>query len=64
VAQAAELTDIRGEKVASIQRAIVSGTYNVPATEVAGKVMDSMLSGGVLSAVSVPGAAGREGNQE
>jgi anti-sigma28 factor (negative regulator of flagellin synthesis) len=31
------------EKVAAIQQALVSGTYNVRATEVAGKMIDHML---------------------
>jgi anti-sigma28 factor (negative regulator of flagellin synthesis) len=29
--------------VAAIQQALVSGTYNVPASEVAGKMMDHMM---------------------
>ncbi|HVT99297.1 MAG TPA: flagellar biosynthesis anti-sigma factor FlgM [Acidobacteriaceae bacterium] len=36
-------SDVRMEKVAAIQQAVVSGTYNVPATEVAGKMIDHML---------------------
>jgi negative regulator of flagellin synthesis FlgM len=34
---------VRMDKVASIQAALASGTYNVPASAVASKVMDSML---------------------
>jgi|SRR6516165_4743832 flagellar biosynthesis anti-sigma factor FlgM len=64
VAQASDLTDVRAEKVASIRLAIASGTYDVPATAVAGKVMDSMLSGGVLSGVPGGAAAVHEENQE
>ena len=36
-------SDVRMEKVAAIQQALVSGTYNVPASEVAGKMMDHMM---------------------
>ena len=35
--------DVRTEKVAALKSAIESGTYQVPATAVAGKLMDSML---------------------
>ena len=31
------------EKVAEIQQALASGTYNVPAAAVAGKMIDQML---------------------
>jgi anti-sigma28 factor (negative regulator of flagellin synthesis) len=31
------------DKVAAIQQALASGTYNVPASEVAGKMIDQML---------------------
>jgi negative regulator of flagellin synthesis FlgM len=46
VAAAASATpdsDVRMEKVAAIQQALASGTYNIPASEVAGKMMDHML---------------------
>jgi anti-sigma28 factor (negative regulator of flagellin synthesis) len=33
------------ERVAAVQGAIAAGTYSVPASKVAGKVMDAMLSG-------------------
>ena len=33
---------VRGEKVAAIQGALASGTYSVPASAVATKVVDSM----------------------
>jgi anti-sigma28 factor (negative regulator of flagellin synthesis) len=31
------------EKVAAVQSALVSGTYNVPASAVAGKMIDQLL---------------------
>lgn len=34
---------VRMDKVASIQAALASGTYNVPASAVASRVIDSML---------------------
>ena len=34
---------VRADKVASIQAALTDGTYDVPASAVASKVMDSML---------------------
>ena len=33
------------DKVAGIQAALAAGTYNVPAADVATKVVDSMLGG-------------------
>jgi negative regulator of flagellin synthesis FlgM len=36
---------VRTDKVASIQAALAAGTYNVPASAVASKVVDSMLGG-------------------
>ena len=39
-------SDVRTDKVASIQAALASGSYNVPASAVASKMVDSMLSGG------------------
>jgi negative regulator of flagellin synthesis FlgM len=36
-------TDVRTEKVAAIQAAIQAGTYQVPASAVAQKLIDSML---------------------
>ncbi len=44
VSQAASASDVRLEKVASVKSALEAGTYNVPASAVAGKVVDSMLS--------------------
>jgi len=46
VAQAASDGGVRAEKVAEIQAAIQSGTYSVPASAVASKMVDSMLNGG------------------
>jgi negative regulator of flagellin synthesis FlgM len=36
---------VRMDKVAAIQSALAAGTYNVPASAVASKVMDSMMGG-------------------
>ena len=43
VAQTASDSDVRMDKVASIQAALASGTYNVPASAVASKMVDVML---------------------
>jgi negative regulator of flagellin synthesis FlgM len=43
VSEAASGDGVRMDKVASIQAALASGTYNVPASAVAGKLIDSML---------------------
>jgi negative regulator of flagellin synthesis FlgM len=43
VALTAADSDVRLDKVANIQAALASGTYNVPATEVASKMVDTML---------------------
>ena len=45
VAQTAGEDGVRTEKVASIQAALASGTYSVPAPAVASRVVDSMLGG-------------------
>ncbi len=37
---------VRMETVATIQAALAAGTYNVPASAVASKLVDAMLSGG------------------
>ncbi len=42
-AAAAPDSDVRMDKVSAIQQALASGTYNVPASEVAGKMIDQML---------------------
>ena len=44
VSQTAGDTGVRMDKVASIQSALAEGTYNVSASAVASKVVDSMLS--------------------
>jgi negative regulator of flagellin synthesis FlgM len=43
VAQTAADSDIRLDKVAGIQSALAAGTYNVPASAVASKMVDAML---------------------
>ena len=45
VAQTAADPGVRPEKVAAIQAAIAAGTYHVPSSAVAAKVIDSMLKG-------------------
>ena len=46
VAQSAGASDVRWDKVASIQSALQSGTYNVSAADVAQKVISSLLAQG------------------
>ncbi len=41
--QAASDSDVRMDKVAEVQQALASGTYNVSSGEVAGKMIDRML---------------------
>ena len=43
VAQAASGSDVRADKVAALQAAIANGTYNVPASAVADKLISSLL---------------------
>lgn len=43
VAQAAGGDDVRMDRVASIQAALASGTYSVPASAVASSLVDAML---------------------
>ncbi len=43
VAQALESSDVRTAKVAALQQAIVTGTYNVPSSGVADKIIQSLL---------------------
>jgi negative regulator of flagellin synthesis FlgM len=43
VSQTASEPDVRTDKVAAVQAALAAGTYNVPASAVASKVVDSML---------------------
>jgi|SRR5580658_1721657 flagellar biosynthesis anti-sigma factor FlgM len=44
VSQAASGEGVRADKVASVQAALAAGTYSVPASAVASKVIDSMLT--------------------
>jgi negative regulator of flagellin synthesis FlgM len=46
VSQSAADSDVRTGKVAEIQAALANGTYNVPASAVASKLVDAMLNGG------------------
>jgi flagellar biosynthesis anti-sigma factor FlgM len=43
VSQAANGDGVRADKVAAIQSALAQGTYNVPASAVASKLVESML---------------------
>ena len=45
VSQGISEDGVRTEKVASIQAALAAGTYNVPASAVAAKMVDAMLGG-------------------
>lgn len=45
VALSAAQDGVRMDKVAAIQQALAAGTYNVPASAVAEKVLESMLGG-------------------
>ena len=49
VSQSAAQEGVRADKVASIQQALAAGTYNIPASAVAGKVIETMLAGGIGS---------------
>jgi len=49
VSQTVSGSDVRTEKVAAVQAAIAAGTYQVPTSAVASKVVDAMLSGGHVS---------------
>jgi flagellar biosynthesis anti-sigma factor FlgM len=42
-AQAAPDSDVRVDKVTQVQQALAACTYNVPSSEVAGKMLDQML---------------------
>jgi negative regulator of flagellin synthesis FlgM len=46
VAQTANESGVRTEKVVAVEAALAAGTYNVPSAAVAGKVVDAMLGGG------------------
>lgn len=43
IAHALQGSDVRSEKVAALQQAIASGSYNVSSSDVAGKMIDSLL---------------------
>lgn len=43
ISQSSGGSDVRWEKVASVQRTLADGTYHVPAAAVASSVVDSML---------------------
>jgi flagellar biosynthesis anti-sigma factor FlgM len=43
VATALNTSDVRQDKVTALQTAIANGSYNVPASAVAGKIVDSLL---------------------
>lgn len=43
MAQALSGSDVRADKVAALQQTIAAGTYNVPSSNVADKLMSSML---------------------
>ena len=45
ISQAVSSEGVRADKVAAVQAALAAGTYAVPASAVASKVIDSMLSG-------------------
>lgn len=49
VSQTISGSDVRKEKVAAVQAAIATGTYQIPASAVAGKVVDAMLGAGHVS---------------
>lgn len=44
VAQASSGSDVRMEKVTALQQAIAAGTYNIPASDVADKLMKALSS--------------------
>jgi negative regulator of flagellin synthesis FlgM len=46
VSQSLSEPGVRMDKVASVQAALAAGTYNVPASAVAGKMVDAMLGTG------------------
>jgi len=43
VAQALNTSDVRSDKVAALQTAIASGSYQVSSADVASKIVDSLL---------------------
>ena len=46
VAQALEGSDTRSAKVAALQQAVAAGTYSVPSSDVADKIIQSLLERG------------------
>lgn len=44
VSQLGSEADVRTDKVAAVQATLAAGTYNVPASAVASKMVDAMLS--------------------
>ncbi len=46
VAQSAADSGVRMDKVASIQAALAAGTYSVPASAVASRMVDAMIAAG------------------
>lgn len=46
VSMTAAQSGVRADKVAAVQAALAAGTYNVPASAVASKLVDSMLGEG------------------
>ena len=49
VSQAANESDVRMNKVTAVQADIAAGTYNVPESAVASKIVDTMLANGRAS---------------
>lgn len=43
ISQALAGSDVRSDKVAALQQTIASGTYNVSSSDVAGKMIESLL---------------------
>lgn len=47
VSQSADQAGVRSDKVEAIQQALAAGTYGVPASKVADKLIESMVTGGI-----------------
>lgn len=52
VAQTASGESVRTDKVAAVQAALADGTYSVPASAVASRMIDSMLTSGLSEGAS------------
>jgi negative regulator of flagellin synthesis FlgM len=52
VSQSASGDGVRTDKVAAVQAALAAGSYNVQASAVASRVIDSMMSGGLAAGQS------------